>query len=158
MPRLPFSRTIIDVPVCDRQFGDTLIKQRARFTTLTHEQNLDGTCRVAISVVVTMHATVAGEYGEPLAAPGFTARPYVLAADNSALVDVTPGATFGAILARRGAMETEQQWLDRTDTFAQPTMLQGDFFEYLRENQDVRIGDLIRQHITQSDAAPSTFA
>ncbi len=147
MARIPFTRTLIEVPVADRRIGDTLIKQKFRFTTLTHEQNLDGVCRVAINGVVTMYASEGGEYGPALTAAGFTARPVTMAADNQTLVD----AATGAILAIQQD-ESAAEWAARINSFPQDTMLQGDFFEYLREHADVRIGDLIRQHIAQADA------
>jgi len=39
-----------------------------------------------------------------------------------------------------------------------PAMYQGDYFLYLRDNQPLIIGDVIRQYIQQADAPPSRFA
>lgn len=150
MAQLPFSRTHIELPVADRLPG---IKQKARFVRLSHGQADNGQCDATITVLVTMYAADGEGYGPALSGPGFSSYLVDLTADNNCLVD----ATTGAVLARRNGINSVD-WQATIDSFAQPTMLQGDFFEYLREHVDVRIGDLIRLHITQADAVPSRFA
>ncbi len=100
-----------------------------------------------------MYAADGEGYGPELVGRGFAPYKVPLEADNNCLVEVATGA----VLARRdGANQAD--WQATIDSFPQDTMLQGDYFEYLREHVDVRIGDLIRLHITQADAAPSRFA
>jgi hypothetical protein len=151
MPLLPFQHTPIELPVVDRLPG---IKQLARFLRLTHSQASTGECEATITVLITMYAADGADFGPALSGPGFSTYTVDLVADNNCLVD----AATGAVLARRKGA-TESDWQATIDSFEQPTMRQGDFFEYLRDNGlPGTIRQMIEQHITQSDAAPSRFA
>ena len=149
MPVNPGLRTLIEIPVSDRVFGDTTIKQKAIFNTLYHHQQANGECSVTISVTVRSFSLQDGVYGESLADKGVPDRQISLTADNSTLVDMTTGS----LLASR-RYETNQEWDVIVNSFTQETMLEGDFFELLRENSPIRIGELIRMHIALADTAP----
>lgn len=150
MPLISPPHTHIELPVADRIVADTRIRQKCAFAMLRHTQNEAGECCAHIGVLVTLYAAddaAAEGFGRPLTGPGFSSYAAELVADNNTLVD----AQTGAIQAIRQG-ENDASWRAKIDAFPQPTMLQGDFFEYLRENQPVRIGDMIRQHIQQADA------
>jgi hypothetical protein len=134
--------------ISDRQQGDTLIRQRARFLALAHGQSADGTCTATISVLVSLYAADGDGYGELLTGPGLSPYAVTLTADNQTLVAVQTGQ----ILAIRQG-EQEAAWQANIEELSreQATMLQGDFFEALRA-QPINIGDMIRQHIQQADA------
>jgi len=151
MPLQPYPRTLIEVPVSDRVIADTRIKQKARFYSLLHTQEVNGVSRVIIKLLVSLYAADSAApdgYGDKLISAGFSAYECELSADNNTLVDP---AQAGAILAIRGAA-TDAQWQATIERFAQDTMLQGDFFEYLREQQPILIGEMIRHHIAAADA------
>lgn len=151
MALLPFQHHPIELAVVDRLPG---IKQKARFVRLSHGQAASGECEATITVMVTMYRAEGQDFGPALSGPGFSAYPVELTADNNCLVD----ATTGAVLARRNGANSVD-WQATIDSFPQPTMLQGNFFEYLRDNGlPGTIRQMIEQHITQSDAAPSRFA
>lgn len=146
-PLLP-PRSIIEVPVSDRVLGDTRIKQKARFTTLTHEQGLDGVSRATIRLVVTMYAAAGDDFGPALTAAGFSTRTVDLTAANDTLVD----AATGEILAINTGQQPAE-WAAIVASFPQDTMLQGDFFEYLRDHGlPGTIRQLLEHHIQQADA------
>ncbi len=147
MPLLPGARTLIEIPVADRVFLDSVIRQKARFVSLVHHQYESGESLAHIAVEVRLYAADGDGFGPVLDGPGFAPYRVELAADNQTVVD----AQTGAILAIRQG-EAEADWQEKLTGYAQPVMLQGDFFEYLRENVDVRIGDMIRLHIAQADA------
>lgn len=148
MAFLTGTHLLIELPVADRQQGDTRIRQRARFVGLAHGQSADGTCTATITVLVSLYAAEGDGYGEPLTGPGFSPYSATLAADNQTLVAVESGQ----ILAIRQG-EQEAAWQAKIEELSRErdTMLQGDFFEVLRE-QTIKIGDMIRQHIQQADA------
>lgn len=146
MALLPGNRTTIVVDVADRQLHDTRIRQRARFVELRHAQTESGECRATIIVVVSMYAADGEQYGPRLTGAGFSDYMVELVAANDTLVD----AVTGHILAIRTS-QSAADWQAELDSHAQATMLQGDFFELLRENQPILIGDMIRQHIQQAD-------
>jgi len=160
MPVNPGLRTLIEIPVSDRVYGDTTIKQKAIFNSLYHQQQADGQCSAVINVTVRSFAvrklvttgesgTTTYSYGESLADKGVPDRQESLSADNNSLVDM---ATGGVLVTRK--FETNLEWDNIISSFTQPTMLQGDFFELLRENAPIEIGALIRQHIALADAPP----
>lgn len=149
MPLQPGTRALIEIPVTDRTFGDTTIKQKAIFNSLFHQQQASGECSAIINVTVRSYASVDGDYGVSLHDKGVPDRQISLSADNHSLVDMTTG---GLLAIRR--METNLEWNAIINSFEQPTMLQGDFFELLRENSPIEIGDMIRQHIMLADAPP----
>lgn len=136
-------RQQIILPVADKIAG--ILKQQARFVSLFHHQNDQGECSAKIVVLVTLHQAD----GTPLAGEQFPARIMELKAENDTLV----AAATGQVLAIRQG-ENDAAWQARITELSQgvDTMLQGDYFEYLRENEPVRIGDLIRYHIQQADA------
>ena len=146
MPLLTSPRTSIELPVADKIYGDTVIKQKAVFASLNHAQFATGESVATVSVQVRSYSLSGGTYGESLHDKGVPDRLVTLVADNKCVVD----AETGAILTVRGT-ETNKEWQAIVDGFDQPVMLQGDFFELLRE-QPIKIGDLIRLHITQADA------
>lgn len=145
-------RQLIEVAVSDYRAGATTYRQRARFLRLVHEQQADsGECSCEIRVLLLPYAaSETGEAGELLPA----GRVLTLTVDLQARNDTLVSAADGAILAQRGQWEGQAQWQQRIDALSeqQDTMLQGDFFEQLRENQPVLIGQMIRQHIQQADA------
>jgi hypothetical protein len=147
MALAPYSPTPIVVDVSDRVISPSLrVKQRAHFVSLLHDYDAQGQPQAHIAVLLRMYAAEPdGSYGPELNLEGFVARPKGLVAANDTLVD----AADGTILAIRTEGENWQAVLDR---FEQPTMLQGNFFEYLRDNVPVMIGTIIRQHIHNADA------
>lgn len=147
MPLLPGARALIEIAVASRTIVDTLIKQKAKFVSLLHQQTEAGESLVIVTVRVALFAADGDGFGPALEGPGFSAYEVQLRADNQTVVD----AQTGAILAIRLG-EPEADWQNKLASYEQPVMLQGDFFEYLRENQPIKIGEMIRQHITQADA------
>ena len=149
MPLQAYPRTPITLPVADRRVADTLVRQQAMFLQLTHTQAEDGQCRATVTVRVDLYAAAGDGYGQRLMGNGFSSYTVQLVAANDTLVD----AQTGAILAIQLPGQSGADWQAHLDSFSQATMLQGDFFEYLRENQPIKIGDMIRQYIQQADAA-----
>ena len=150
MPLLPFTPSPIELRVSNKALpGGGRLGQRARFWQFGHTQSPDQLAQstVLIKVIVTAHDLVGEELGDELSAQGFVPRIVELSADNTTLVE----AATGAILADlRGLNLVERQ--AAIDGFAQDTLLQGDFFELLRDTAPVKIGDLLRQHLQQADA------
>jgi hypothetical protein len=122
-----------------------------RFVSLLHEQNSNGECRALINIAVSMFSRKEdGSLGKRLAGPGFNEYQVELVADNMSLVDLTP-ENFGGILLIRQAFSTVAEWEKALSEVTVQAMYQGDFFELLREQFPIRIGDMIRLHITQAD-------
>jgi hypothetical protein len=95
-----------------------------------------------------MYAAAGEGYGPALTAAGFSTRTVDLAAANDTLVD----AATGEILAINTGQQPAE-WTAIIAGFEQDTMLQGDFFEYLRDNGlPGTIRQLIEHHIQQADA------
>jgi hypothetical protein len=152
MPLVPFAPPLIELPISDLQVGDTLIRRKARFESLLHQQSADGQSFVRITVRVCPYAAAGAGYGQALTGPGFASYQAQLGADNMTLVDASSGEQAGAILAVRGLGQTDEDWQAVAAAFAQPVMLQADFFVYLRENEAIKIADVIRHHIQRADA------
>jgi hypothetical protein len=152
MPLLPYTPPLIELPISDLQVGDTVIRRKARFESLLHQQDASGQSFVRIMVRVCPYAAEGSGYGEALTGPGFASYQAQLGADNLTLVDATPGEQAGAILAVRQLGQSDADWQDVADAFPQPVMLQADFFVYLRENEAIKIADVIRHHIQRADA------
>jgi hypothetical protein len=131
--------------VSDRVAGDTIIKQKATFVSLSHTQNTSGSY-ASIQVLVEMYANAAGAYGDKLSGPGIGTYHVTMNAANDTIVN----AETGTILHVRSG-ESEGAWQALAELSPQPVMFQGDFFEMLRE-QPVKIADLIRSHIANADA------
>lgn len=152
MPQLPHTRTVIELPVSSIEVGNTLVRQKARFQNLFHEQGADGQSFVIIKVLVIPYAAVDGGdgFGPQLTSSAFKSYDRTLSADNRSIVDVRPEYA-GDVLATRTLGQTDESWQAVLDSFEQPFMLQGDFFELLRDTQPVAIGELIRKHIQRAD-------
>ena len=146
MPLAPYTTTQIEIPVTDRVFNDTTIKQKAVFTTLTHTQN-EKSSKAVIEVLVSMYANDNGDYGQKLSGQGFSPYFSKLGADNDTIVN----AQTGEILLVR-TDESDALWQARADMHPDTVMFQADFFLMLRDTQTIEIGNLIKQHITQADA------
>ena len=154
MPLIPGARALIEIPISDLVIAGTTVKRKARFTKLIHEQVFTGECLALIEVYITLYAedeSTPDGFGPALTKKGFTTFSDTLSADNQTVVDAMPGATAGDILAIRQG-ETEAAWQAKLTTYEVPVMLQGDFFEYLRDNEPVLIGAMIRKHILNADA------
>jgi hypothetical protein len=151
MPLILYTPSVIELAVSDRVAGDTRVRQKARFVSLFHQQTPEGESSVRIVVCVRLYAAAGDDYGPALTGPGFSSYEATLGADNRTLVDARPEHA-GDVLAIREFGQTQASWQAVVDSFEQPTMLQGDFFEMLRDNQPVQIGDIIRQHIMRADA------
>jgi len=157
MPIQPYTPPPFELEVSDLVRGKTHLKQKVRFLRLEHD-DANRTATVHIQVVPYALAED-GSYGEAQTRPPFTSYFDAIVASNSRLVDMRNGA----ILAERsfGTPAADADWLAaiaRIETSAVPAMYQGDYFLYLRDNQPLIIGDVIRQYIQQADAAPSRFA
>lgn len=146
MPLSPFTPTQIVIPVADRAYNDTIIKQKAMFTRLTHHQS-ETSSSVTVDVIVSMYANDNGAYGMPLTGLGFAPYHKSLGADNNTLVD----AETGEILAIR-ADEPQDVWEANAAEHDKLVMFQADFFLMLRDNAPIEIGKLITKHITDADA------
>lgn len=147
-----------EVEVADLVRGQTRLKQKVRFLRLEHD---DEARTATIYVLVLLFALAnSGGYGDPLTTPPFASYTDTIVASNNRLVDVRSGA----ILAERkpfGTPNADADWLAdiaRIEAGAVPAMYQGDYFLYLRDNQPLLIGEVIRQYIQQADAPPSRYA
>jgi len=148
MPLVNYQRNLIEIDLADRVISGTILKQKATFMSLLHNQNTTtGESSAKITVKVSLYAAAGTAYGVRLNGNGISDYTVDLLANNNTVVD----ATDGTILAIRGD-ESEDDWSALLDAYTQPVMLQGHFFEYLRENAQVQIGAMIRQHIAQADA------
>lgn len=157
MPLLPGLRQVLEIPVSDHVNGSTVVKQKARFTKLTHVQQADGVCTVVVSTEVTMYGAdpdSADGYGPALQGSGFFSYPKHLSADNNTVVDVATGAILAIRRERTAeqAAHTDEEWAAICASYPQPVMLQGDYFEYVRQNEPIKIADLILLHMQQADA------
>jgi hypothetical protein len=65
MPQFPYTPSLIELPVSDLHYGETLVKQKARFKSLYHEQTPEGESFVRIIVTVSPYAVVedGGSFG-----------------------------------------------------------------------------------------------
>lgn len=146
-----------ELEVADRIIGETIVKQIVRFLRLEHD---DAARTATVHILVSPHAVaIGGGYGPALTTGPFTPYYDSIVASNNRLVDTRNGA----ILAERKFLTptADADWLaaiDRVEASQVPAMYQGDYFLYLRDNQPLIIGDVIRQYIQQADAAPSRFA
>lgn len=147
MPLSPFTPTQIVIPVADRTFNDTIIKQKATFTRLTHHQS-ETSSSVTVDVTVSMYANDNGVYGMALSGMGFAPYHKSLGADNNTLVD----AQTGEILEIKADDEPLDMWLAKAAEHEKLVMFQADFFLMLRDNAPIEIGKLITKHITDADA------
>jgi hypothetical protein len=149
MPLQPFEHAHITANVSDRVIGGVVVaKQRATYQSMSIEQNRSsGEMSIVMVVLVSLFAvSVTGEYGEAIPeGQGFHSYPVRLYANN--LTAVTLDGTIKHIRQQ----ETQEQWAELLANDPDPLMLQGDFFEYVRDNQPLKIGDLIRQHIANAD-------
>lgn len=147
MPVKPGLRKRIEIDLSDRVLNSTRWKQRAICSYFTCLQDEQGVCSVSLEVVVRSYSDDKGKYGESLHLRGVPDRAVVIEANNQTLVDFATGAI---LLVRSD--ENDVEWEQATAAFPQKTMLQGDYFEWLRENTPLVIGELIRFHILQADA------
>ena len=153
MPLLTPYRQKIQVPVSNRVYGDTIIKQDVVFVRLQHNQDyISGVSTAEIMLLLRAYSSINGNVGVPLNDKGIPDRLIQLVADNSTLVDVATGA----LLAIRTG-ETNEAWNTLIGTFPQNTMLQGDYFAWLRDNHPLRIKDMILANITQADTMMQKF-
>jgi hypothetical protein len=164
MPLVALPTQIIEMPVADRVFGATVIKQKARYQKLIIGDE-NGTTTVQLLVKVTQYAFDAetGGYGAQLPVD-FPERLITLLADNDTAVKPTDGTLLyikmsnsAALNCLTGKLEEIPQtgggtWRTYLAAKPEPLALQGDFFSLLRDTQPVLIAGLIRQHIQQADA------
>lgn len=157
MPIQSYSPPPFELEVSDLVRDKTTVKQKVRFLRLEH----DDVARTAtVHILVIPHCVAAGGgYGEALTRPPFISYADSIVANNNRLVD----ARDGSILAERkfNTPTADADWLAdiaRVEASLVPAMYQGDYFLYLRDNQPLVIGNVIRQYIQQADAAPSRFA
>lgn len=150
MPLVPFQTEQITLDVQDRVYAGTTIKQKATFTRLAHTQSAN-TSNVAIDVRVSMYADDRGAYGPELSGPGFQPYNRQLGADNDTLVNAQTGAILQVRKTGAGR-ESDDIWMAVAELHPEAVMFQADFFLMLRDTQPIKIGDMIRQHITQADA------
>ena len=149
MPLVNINRAIIMVPLADRVFAGTIIKQTATFVTLSHVQDPNsGVCSAVIVVLVKYYANNAGALGMSLNDHGVPDKQFNLTADNNTIVD----ASTGAILAINPVFFESPEWLAQVAAFTQNVMKQGDFFQAMRDASPIIIGDLIKHHIAQADS------
>ncbi len=148
MPLLTPTRELIRVPLTDRVFNDTVIKQEAVFDTLEHRQDaINGVAQVHVVVVVRSYANDNGEFGIALHDKGMPDKRVYLVADNLTVVN----AETGEIVLIQAA-DNYFTWEEDIEALEGNVMFQGDFFLQLRDNAPIVIGDMIRQHIAQADA------
>jgi hypothetical protein len=152
------TRTLIDVVVSPRLGG--AITQRARFAKLTHTQNEAGISQVVVEVRVTMFDAISGI---ALRDKGFSERTESLLADNDTAVNPNDGTIMlmrnhevryeegQLVISQDRTDETPEQFLARCEEYEGTVMLQGDFFQLLRDFSNVEIGELIVTHIQQAD-------
>jgi hypothetical protein len=153
MPYIPYSNDLIEVEISDRIYSNTTIKQKARFTSLQHIQDEHGIGTVTVFVDVDMYAAgPSGSYGSKISSNGINSYKIMLVADNSYVVDVTPSAAFGDVIYQRQPGQSDDQFTEVLNNFAQPVMLQGDFFVMLRNEQPIILKDLITKYIQVADA------
>jgi hypothetical protein len=140
--------SIILLPVSAYTEGGITVQQTAECVGFTYTQNTPfGGCGLAIEVL--LRPCCRNEAGElvPLTGGMYRARTEHLVADNRTLVD----AADGTQLATRTPDMSAGQWQSIVESFEQATMLQGDYFELLRDNVALKIGDLIRYHMLAAD-------
>ncbi|RZL08365.1 MAG: hypothetical protein EOO62_15425 [Hymenobacter sp.] len=161
MPIQAYTPAPFELEVCDLVRGQTQLKQKVRFLRLEH----DDQARTATVHVLVLPFAVApgGGYGEGLTTPPFLPYADTIVANNNRLVDMRSGAILAERYARNadGTPATDVDWqavIDRVEASEVPAMYQGDYFLYLRDNQPLIIGEVIRQYIRQADAAPSRYA
>lgn len=158
MPIQPYTPPPFELPVADLVRGKTHLKQKVRFLRLEHD---DAQRTATIYLLVLLFALAEhGGYGEALTTPPFASYPATITADNNRLVDMRTGSIVAERYPLSGAL-TDAEWqtaVARVQASPVPAMYQGDYFLYLRDNQPLIIGEVIRQYIQQADAAPSRFA
>jgi hypothetical protein len=161
MPIQPYTPEPFELEVADRVVGQTVVKQKVRFLRLEHDDEAR-TCTVHVRVLPFAVAPDGG-YGELLSAPIFQYPLDAIVASNSRLVDQRTGNILAERFATKadGSTGTDTDWLEaieRLKASEVPAMYQGDYFLWLRDNQPLLIGEVIRQYIRQADAPPSRYA
>lgn len=146
--KFEFAHAFIELPVTNLVVAGTIVRQKARFKKLEHEQHDDGTCTVLIVVVLECYAAGADpdEYGPKLTGQRFIVEPFKHWGDNDTIVDAATGVTL-----RIRTNETPEQWEAVHEEYPQATINQGDFFELMRRNGVLDIDDLITYHIQEAD-------
>lgn len=151
----PYVSSRIIVDVSDRVISPLLtVKQRAVYRSLLQDYDDNDEPFVLIGLQLVMYAQGPNNsYGPELVGEGFSVRPKTLRADNLALVDASDPAApnYGNVLAIKGMPGTEN-WQAVLDSFPQNTRLQGNHYEYIRDNESVITGAQIRKHIGFADA------
>lgn len=157
MPIQAYTPPPFELEVSDLVRGRTRLKQKVRFLRLEHD---DATRTATVHILVIPFAVANDDgYGDAQTRPPFTSYEDAIVASNNRLVDMRDGT----ILAERKFLTptADADWLAdiaRVQASTVPAMYQGDYFLYLRDNQPLVIGEVIRQYIRQADAAPSRFA
>ena len=149
----------IELPVSDRVFQDTILKQKAWYDVIEIRQLRGGGAEAVLWVEVRAYARLGEGYGEPLPPGTVMPRRIGLRADNNTAV--TPEGELRYLLINEaqalnlvtGATEPiTTDWHDFLRAKDESLYLQGDLFAQLRDRQDVRIRHLILLHITNADA------
>ncbi|MBO2007563.1 hypothetical protein [Hymenobacter negativus] len=154
----------IEVPVSDRVFQETTVKQKARWVTLSVAQDpATKHLLVLVGLTVELYATHAGEYGSRLLGRGFADYPVTLRADNECAVYFNPAdeedPRNGQILYLQGERDAAE-WAQLLEQAPEPVALQGDAFRWMMHHQPLVIGRMVRDFIAQADQDPrfSKFA
>lgn len=150
MPLLNFIHTFITSDVSDRKFGDTIVKQRARFKKMLIEQDLvTGRLSITITVITDQYGNEAGNYGILINGNGLSHYEIELHANNDSAVD----PNTGQVLFNRNEGELYDAWIERLGTTPTTVMLQGDFYESIMKHLPVNISDDILGNIVSANSA-----
>ena len=150
-------RAFIDLRLADLVQADTRFGQVARFRRLVHEQDAAGVCSVQIETQILVYCLVGQELGERLPDTRFVTLSVNLKGNNHTLVE----AATGKILAIRDVPENAgspvtpgtadaAEWGELCRSYDQGAMLQGDWFETVRDTQPVPIGAWILVNMQQA--------
>jgi hypothetical protein len=146
----PFDDLII-IPVQDLVYADTAFKQKAHFIELRHRYQHGPYASIDVDVYrYSADPSKPDGYGDII--PNIPPRRFTLEAKNDTLVE----KKSGRILA--SAQDPELDAYSWDEKFPFPTMLQGNYFAWVRDNVEIKMGDLIRFHIVNADRTFNKFA
>lgn len=150
MPLLAHEPQFIEVEVSDRVYGDTTLKQKARWVNMTISQDATtGFVSVNVKLRVFLFANDNGMYGEAISGKGLSTYDVLLVADNNTAVNPQTGE-----VRYLRVNETPEQWAALLAEKPEPLMLQGSFFETLLHAAPVQIEPMLRSFMQMADQAP----
>ena len=147
----------LELRVDDVVHAETRLGQVARVWSLHHEQDDAGVCSVEIGVKLLLFSLVNGELSERLPETRFVTLKTVLKGNNDTLVEYRTGRILAIrdVPGNVGTAVTPHtadpaDWGALCRSFEVDTMLQGDWFEEIRDGRAIITGEWIVANLQQA--------